>query len=276
MHRRDALTAAVAGSIEEFTKFLAVLRTVEADCDPCVCNNAAAVVHPSAIIVYGAAAGAAFGSGGASARASAHCDLPHPRPPARFRPPARLVRARSSPGACDSLRARRRAQNVEYALAYGWETAAVRAFSAVPLHVCTATIMGSLLGQQRFLGTPRPWHKVLLLPMALHASYDFSIFVGNSLSLADFRGITYWWYMLSLVLSLSITGLAAWLARKCAVQLWALGAELGDAADEGRNVHARVMAPSRLALPACRCCCGRRGSCRLRVLLLLLLKRRRP
>ena len=42
----DALTAAVAGSIEEFTKFLAVLRTVDADCDPCMCNNAAAVVHP--------------------------------------------------------------------------------------------------------------------------------------------------------------------------------------------------------------------------------------
>ena len=138
----------------------------------------------------------------------------------------------------------------------------MRAFSAVPLHVCTATIMGSLLGQQRFLGTPRPWHKVLLLPMALHASYDFSIFVGNSLSLADFRGVTYWWYMLSLVLSLSITGLAAWLARKCAVQLWARWAlELGDAADEGHNVHALIESGA-IARPcsACRCCQGVVGS----------------
>ena len=66
---------------------------------------------------------------------------------------------------------------------------------------------------------------------------DFSIFVGNSLSLADFAGVTYWWYMLSLVLSLSITGLAGG-PRKCAVQLWARWAlELGDAADEGHNAH---------------------------------------
>ena len=85
-----------------------------------------------------------------------------------------------------------------------------------------------------------------------------AIFVGNSLSLADFRGITYWWYMLSLVLSLSITGLAAWLARKCAVQLWARWAlELGDAADEGHNVHTLIESGA-IARPcsACRCCQG--------------------
>ena len=117
------------------------------------------------------------------------------------------------------------------------------------------------LGSYNYLGlqgSTLPWHKVLLLPMALHASYDFSIFVGNSLSLADFRGVTYWWYMLSLVLSLSITGLAAWLARKCAVQLWARWAlELGDAADEGHNVHALIESGA-IARPcsACRCCQG--------------------
>ena len=75
-------------------------------------------------------------------------------------------------------------ENVMYVAMYGFQTAFVRAFTAVPLHAFCGVFMGvfysyskkaSILGKSPFMYTLL----ALLVPMFIHGTYDTFAFLGE-------------------------------------------------------------------------------------------------
>jgi len=69
-------------------------------------------------------------------------------------------------------------ENIMYVLDGGYETAIIRAFTAVPAHASFAIIMGFFMGKAKFSKTPKTLNLLgLLLAMLFHGSYDFFLFI---------------------------------------------------------------------------------------------------
>lgn len=69
-------------------------------------------------------------------------------------------------------------ENIMYVLDGGYETAIIRAFTAVPAHASFAIIMGFFMGKAKFSKTPKTLNLLgLLLAIIFHGSYDFFLFI---------------------------------------------------------------------------------------------------
>lgn len=71
-------------------------------------------------------------------------------------------------------------ENILYVISSDFATALTRAFTAVPLHCLTGSLIGLGLSKQRCLGIPCPFWKVILVPWLLHGTYDFVLTMGES------------------------------------------------------------------------------------------------
>ncbi|MDX1472003.1 MAG: PrsW family glutamic-type intramembrane protease [Flavobacteriaceae bacterium] len=69
-------------------------------------------------------------------------------------------------------------ENFFYVLEGGYETALVRAFTAIPAHATFAVLMGYFMGKAKFAGS-RIKHNLfgLLLAVFFHGAYDFFLFI---------------------------------------------------------------------------------------------------
>ena len=74
-------------------------------------------------------------------------------------------------------------ENFVYVLIFGLGTAVVRMFTAVPMHAMTAVLMGYEIGRAKFALSPserdRFLRRALWIPLALHALYDFFLFLHS-------------------------------------------------------------------------------------------------
>ncbi|TSB46889.1 glutamic-type intramembrane protease PrsW [Alkalicoccobacillus porphyridii] len=70
-------------------------------------------------------------------------------------------------------------ENVFYLIAHGIETAVGRALMPVSSHALFGIIMGYYLGSAKLMPTKKRWllSLSLLLPVALHSSYDYIVFL---------------------------------------------------------------------------------------------------
>ncbi len=78
-------------------------------------------------------------------------------------------------------------ENVIYVARLGLGTGAARAFSAIPLHVFTATLVGLPVGRARFAGSRAAQYRLVLGALALawfvHGLYDMLALSGSALAL---------------------------------------------------------------------------------------------
>ena len=78
-------------------------------------------------------------------------------------------------------------ENITYVVSNGYGTGVLRAFTAIPLHVFTAVIMGLFVGRAKFAGTAAARGTLvvggLLIAWAFHGAYDTLAFSGGALSL---------------------------------------------------------------------------------------------
>jgi RsiW-degrading membrane proteinase PrsW (M82 family) len=75
-------------------------------------------------------------------------------------------------------------ENIMYVMQYGFETAVVRAFTAIPLHAFCGAFMGAFYSYSKkaaILGkSPAPYTILaLLVPMLIHGTYDTFAFLGE-------------------------------------------------------------------------------------------------
>jgi hypothetical protein len=74
------------------------------------------------------------------------------------------------------------AENILYVTSGGYATAIVRAFMSVPLHCAWACLTGMSLAEGKFRERNDPaflrYAKAVALPILLHGTYDFGLFVG--------------------------------------------------------------------------------------------------
>ncbi|MCA0153931.1 PrsW family intramembrane metalloprotease [Winogradskyella vincentii] len=70
-------------------------------------------------------------------------------------------------------------ENVLYVLEGGYQTAILRAFTAVPAHASFGILMGYYIGKAKF-SEHRLWYNItgLLLAVVFHGSYDFFLFIN--------------------------------------------------------------------------------------------------
>ncbi|MEO6346835.1 MAG: PrsW family glutamic-type intramembrane protease [Aquaticitalea sp.] len=69
-------------------------------------------------------------------------------------------------------------ENIMYVLQSGFETAIIRAFTAVPAHATFAILMGYFLGKAKFSKNKTLWNLTgLLLAALFHGAYDFFLFI---------------------------------------------------------------------------------------------------
>lgn len=76
-------------------------------------------------------------------------------------------------------------ENVFYALQYGWQTTALRLFTAVPLHATCGVLMGYFVGTGKFKSAP--WRFMFLgvfSAVVVHGAYDFFLFQQDYPALA--------------------------------------------------------------------------------------------
>ncbi|MDX2430829.1 MAG: PrsW family glutamic-type intramembrane protease [Bacteroides sp.] len=73
-------------------------------------------------------------------------------------------------------------ENVMYVMDGGYETAALRALTAVPAHAIFGITMGYFFGIARRYGELRKGYmrRALLVPILIHGLYDFILMVGSS------------------------------------------------------------------------------------------------
>ncbi len=67
-------------------------------------------------------------------------------------------------------------ENYQYVIRFiehGQQIAILRAFSAIPLHAMCGVIMGFYFGMANFYHVERNYFKALLVPMSVHAAYNF-------------------------------------------------------------------------------------------------------
>lgn len=74
-------------------------------------------------------------------------------------------------------------ENIGYVLQNGMGTGIVRMFLSVPAHATFAVLMGYHVGLAKFDATNKTRHFLLalLLPVIFHGTFDYFLFIGNSL-----------------------------------------------------------------------------------------------
>ena len=69
-------------------------------------------------------------------------------------------------------------ENIMYVLDGGYETALIRAFTAIPAHATFAIIMGYFMGKAKFSKNRKTLNLLgLFLAMVFHGTYDFFLFI---------------------------------------------------------------------------------------------------
>lgn len=69
-------------------------------------------------------------------------------------------------------------ENIMYVLDGGYETALIRAFTAIPAHATFAIIMGYFMGKAKFSKNRKMLNLLgLFLAMVFHGTYDFFLFI---------------------------------------------------------------------------------------------------
>lgn len=72
------------------------------------------------------------------------------------------------------------AENLSYVMRSDFGTAIVRAFLSVPLHCLTGSLLGMMIGTQRFFGADVvPFWKIMIIPWAIHGGFDTSLMVAE-------------------------------------------------------------------------------------------------
>ncbi|MDO4378155.1 MAG: PrsW family intramembrane metalloprotease [Erysipelotrichia bacterium] len=91
-------------------------------------------------------------------------------------------------------------ENVLYVLSYGFDTAVMRAFTAIPAHTAFGIIMGIFYGNAKYaqnIGIKKQYHPnkflSLFIPVLIHGLYDYCLFDGS-----DYLMII--WYVLLFVI----------------------------------------------------------------------------
>jgi RsiW-degrading membrane proteinase PrsW (M82 family) len=70
-------------------------------------------------------------------------------------------------------------ENILYVLEGGYETAVLRAFTAVPAHATFGILMGYYMGKAKFSNSRFKLNMAgLLLAVCFHGAYDFFLFIG--------------------------------------------------------------------------------------------------
>jgi RsiW-degrading membrane proteinase PrsW (M82 family) len=72
-------------------------------------------------------------------------------------------------------------ENVIYVLEYGYETAILRMFTAVPAHATFGVLMGYFLGKAKFTRRKQLYYSIVALFAAtvFHGAYDYFWFIAN-------------------------------------------------------------------------------------------------
>jgi RsiW-degrading membrane proteinase PrsW (M82 family) len=72
-------------------------------------------------------------------------------------------------------------ENIAYSLNQGWGVTLFRSCTAIPLHAAVGAIMGHYVAGSRFArpGERRSLGRALLIPIMVHACYDFPLFAGK-------------------------------------------------------------------------------------------------
>jgi len=72
-------------------------------------------------------------------------------------------------------------ENIAYVVSGGFETAILRAFTAVPMHTLLGVIMGKFLGKSKENPNTNLQNKILsiLIPTLIHGTYDYCIMNGS-------------------------------------------------------------------------------------------------
>jgi protease PrsW len=73
-------------------------------------------------------------------------------------------------------------ENVLYALSFGWETALLRMFTAVPAHATFGVMMGYYLGKAKFTHSRMLLFGImaLIIPTIFHGAYDYFLMIANT------------------------------------------------------------------------------------------------